>query len=226
MRGRRWAAGAAAVTAALGLLATISGCAYLVISVGTDLPAGDEAAALAPLAAMPLEAIEARPFQVLGVAVPATAQWRRIRRAWGEPELVVSAVWFGTGTAYCLAELGLAIEARRGEKAVALAPSGPRYGYSTRYRPGCGGGSLRVRNEAGANLLLTITRTAQGPLPPGELVVECDWPNLKDKLVGASINEQLHPYAERAMIGGIVLMAVAAWVWRVARRGPPAERGG
>src|ERR1043166_7903330 len=45
----------------------------------------------------------------INVVIPDTAQWQRIRRKWGAPEYVVSAVSTSRRDAYCLTDLNIGV---------------------------------------------------------------------------------------------------------------------
>ena len=154
------------------------------------------------------------------VVVPDTDQWRRIRRSWGEPDLIVAAL-SKDGPAWCLSDLAKSVEVTTRGNLIPLKPAAAGYGHSA----ACELSSFTFRASPAAELLVTVTKRDQLAWPIGDLVVRCDWPNAKDKLVGISIEndlQKLHPLAGAGAIIGLLLLALASdfWRWRRQTVGP------
>jgi hypothetical protein len=203
---------AAIITGALGLLIFCPG-AILLISTMSGLNMEDEGTALAPLASVPLDSIRKQPPTAMKVVIPATAQWKRIRRKWGAPEFIISAVSSRRHLAFCLADLKIGIEVFEHGNPVHTEISGAPYPYSTN----CGGSSLRFKAAPGTELRIAISSIGDRPQPSGEIVVLGSWPDTKDKLVGDALDRELRPFADGASILGLILIALSILFWR--RRG-------
>src|SRR5882724_6206310 len=96
-------------------------------------PASHEEAQVAfePLASLSLARIEAQGYTDLSVIAPNNATWQRIRRVWGDPCYLITAVSPSRKNMYCFSKLGLGIQLETGSDSVALeAASEPLYGYS------------------------------------------------------------------------------------------------
>src|SRR3982074_2486759 len=76
--------------AVAGLLLLIPGT-LSVPSMMFGLKSGDDQVALTPLASVGLDRIGTAPL-ITKLVIPDTPQWRRIRRVWGEPAFIISAV--------------------------------------------------------------------------------------------------------------------------------------
>jgi hypothetical protein len=150
------------VVAAVGFLLSCGGV-ILLISTLSGLNPEDEATALAPIASGSLGAIAGQEMTVMKVVVPDTAEWQRIRRRWGAPEYLLSAVSSGRRDAYCLPDLKIGINVSQNGNPVQTQTSGAAYGYSAN----CSGGSLRFQAIPGTELHVAIASMGQRQLPPG-----------------------------------------------------------
>lgn len=173
------------------------------------LQPGDDRVALAPLASVPLDRIGRVRSLTTAVVIPDTPQWTRIRRVWGDPEFVISAVSSARSFAYCIPDSGLKIIAGRQGTLIPLVSSYAPYGYSW----DCAGSSLKFRATPGTKIVLTIAKTDERTLPPGGLIVMSDWPNVKDKIVGVMLDQELRPWITAMSISGFVLLVAAAYVF-------------
>jgi len=182
----------------------------LLISTMLGLNMEDEGTALAPLASVPLDSIGKQPLTEMSVVIPDTAQWKRIRRRWGEPEFIISAVSLGHSLAFCLADLKIEIKVFEHGNPVHTEISGAPYPYSTN----CERSSLRFKAAPGTELRVVISPQADQPEPSGQIVVLGSWPNTKDKLVGGALDRELRPFAEGASILGLILIPVSILFWR------------
>jgi len=73
---------------------------------GTRPNNDDVSSALKPLTRIHLDSIDEKPLSV-ALIIPNTARWTRIRKAWGEPEFVFSAIDPTGRFAQCLPEMGM-----------------------------------------------------------------------------------------------------------------------
>ena len=84
--------------------------AALLLSTVFGLKPEDQVTALAPMASVSLNAIGKEGETVMKVLLPRSAQWQRIRRRWGAPAYVFSAVSPTRRDVYCLPDLSIGIE--------------------------------------------------------------------------------------------------------------------
>jgi hypothetical protein len=200
---------AAIIAVAVGLLIFCPGV-ILLMSTMFGLNIEDERTALAPLASIPLDAIGKQPLKAMKVVIPDTAQWKRIRREWGTPKFIISAVSSGRLLAFCLADLKIGIEVFEHGNPVHAEVSGAPYSYSAN----CGGSSLGFEAAPGTELRVVISPLGQRPWPSGEIVVLGSWPDTKDKLVGGALDRELRPIAVCASILGLILIGLSIAFWR------------
>jgi hypothetical protein len=171
----------------------------------------DDAIALQPLIRIPFASLHDQPLTAM-LAIPNSAQWARIRRIWGEPELVISASYPTGRTLMCLPSLPLRIAVADANGTAIRLQSGPSpYGFSD----SCSGSSLRFQTKGGSVLTLTITKVDSRPVPAGDVIVVADWWNTKDKLVGVALDEQIGGLLKRLSMAGILFIALGAMllVW-------------
>ena len=200
------------ILAILGILIVLPSALLLGRLVGR-LRDEDPSVALAPLASVPLARVGKH--HALKVVVPDTDQWRRIRRSWGEPDLIIAAL-SKDDPAWCLANLAKVEVMMRGNL-IPLKRATAGYGHSA----ACELSSFTFRAPPAAELLVTVTKRDQLTWPIGDLVVQCDWQNTKDKLVGISIENDLqkfHPLAGAGAIIGLVFLALSSDLWRWRRQ--------
>jgi hypothetical protein len=158
-----------------------------------SLNSDDEMTAVSPLARIPLDQLANSGSAAVIVTVPHNAQWARIRRRWGDPSYFVGAVEYPeTARAIrCFDELGISVEIRTKIGIVSLQPAkGPPYGYSAR----CPDAGFEFHAPAGTDLTIRAS-SPRHPMPAGELVVLCNWENLKDKIVGIMLAESFRKMA-------------------------------
>lgn len=183
---------------------------------GTRLKNDDVWSVAQPVARIHLADIGANPLSVTFV-IPATTHWMRVRRAWGEPEIVLVAIGPTRSLALCLTGMPLRIELRSSTgRVIALRPSYPPYGYSDECVSSC----LRFRAGVGEELTFTMATTGAGmsSAVSGDLVVVGAWYNEKDKLVGLALEEDLDSDVKWLLLAGglFVLPGVALFVRRSA----------
>jgi hypothetical protein len=206
-----------------GLLLLVPGAALLIASL-YDLTDQDAETALAPLTSIPLDEIGKRLRMVTKLAIPDTAQWKRIRREWGNPDFIIEAVSTQQQIAYCLPNLGMAIDIHEHGNRIPMEasyqPLYPIYGYP----PDCERGTIKFRATPGTGIQIDILRPMSQPLPPGELIVVSYWPYMKDNLVGLSLEREARPFLTGATAMGAILIVLGVCLQRrgVLRRVPDA----
>jgi hypothetical protein len=198
---------------AVGLLVFSIATTLLIRNTVHGLTDEDVKAVFKPLVNIPLDSIDKRPFQRTRTAVPDTAQWQRVRREWGSPEFVISAVSLEREYAYCLRGLQMTINVFQDGRPIPLKTSYPPYGYSA----DCPQPSLRFQAGTGREIQVEIAYLSGRTLPKGRLVFMADWPYEKDKLVGQLLERDLLPGLWRATIFGAILIALALYLRQRAR---------
>lgn len=199
-----WLVGASAILLLPGLL-------WMATS-EARLKHDDANAALQPLFRIPLNRIsEGRLSERL--TIPDSRQWTRMRKVWGEPEFVISAVDQTGRTLICpfipvqvnlTDPSGSIIRFRRG---------GPPHGYSA----SCSESSLRFQATPGDTMTLGITTDRERALPGGYLIVVPDWWNTKDKLVGLALDDEIEFLVRWTSLVGILFL-VAGVILTIRRR--------
>ena len=173
----------------------------------------DALVAFRRLAGVPLSQAESHRGAEITATIPSDASWRRIVRHWGDPGYIIGAASPGSRHyMYCLKDLSVHVQARIGDKPVDLetAEYAP-YGYSLDCRPA----GLRFRAPQGAVVQIRF-ETAGHSHQAADLVVEPYWTaGTKDRLVGISIQEDLHVRALATALGvaGIIAISVAAFLF-------------
>jgi hypothetical protein len=192
---------------AIGGLLVLSGVLWIAGS-GTRLNDDDVSSALKPLTRFHLDSIDEKPLSVT-LIIPNTARWTRIRKAWGDPEFLFSAIDPTGRFALCLPEMPVRIELRDPTgRVIALRPGSGPYGYSTN----CESSSLRFRAAVADELTLEVAKTVGvSTVPAGDLIVVGDWFNTKDKLVGVGLDKDVAFLVKWTLIAGsLLVLSVAA----------------
>jgi len=194
-----------------GLMLTLISAGFLCLIPGAlwlrdrNLSEDDAAAAVRPLARIPLHQFEESGSSAVIFTIPNDAQWKRIRSAWGEPAYLVAAVEQPEGhrMILCLDQLGMRVEATRQSGPVELrtAKGCCPYGFFA----ACPDSGLEFRATPGNDITLHAASTAHS-LPKGELIVICNWNDLKDKIVGIMLAEDLWRISKFATPAGLILM--------------------
>jgi hypothetical protein len=195
---------------AVGGLVLLALGAVFLIPILRGLNDEDVRAALTPLTRIPLAQVEGTVSSTLKLLVPDAPQWTRIRREWGNPEFIVSAISSTKQFAYCLGDLDIGIQIYQHGGQVPVEVSYPPYGYST----DCSRSSLRFQAVPGSELEIRVSRSGQSSLPSGELIIVAYWPDTKDKLVGRSLDRQLRPAATSVTGLGAALITLAVYLQR------------
>jgi hypothetical protein len=194
---------------ALGLLVLAAG-SFLAFIRMRDLSPADANVALANLTDVELDRIPSRDSLAISVVIPDTPQWARIRRVWGTPDFLIAAV-SPAKSLYCLPTLPVTIAVIQGGDQIQTEPAGAPYGHSSV----CELSSFKFNAAPGTRLTVGVAKNGTEPLPPGDLIVVGSWWNTKDKLVGVSLDQELRSVPTIAMVGGFVLVLLAAsLIWR------------
>src|ERR1051326_8082000 len=127
----------------------------------------DARVALQPLKRIQLARIDQRSFSVTFM-IPNTIQWTKIRKKWGEPELVISLVDATGRFALCLPEVPVRIELIDSTgRVIPLQPDDGPYGYST----SCQSSSLRFHADPGSEVTLKLAGQETGTVPAADLII-------------------------------------------------------
>ncbi|HXI41797.1 MAG TPA: hypothetical protein VNH83_17565 [Bryobacteraceae bacterium] len=186
----------------------LSAGAYMYLA--GDLNSDDEMTAVSPLLRIPLDQLANSGSAAVIVTVPHNVQWERIRRKWGDPGYFVGAMNYPetAGQIHCLDELGIIVEVKANTGAVLLrAARHHPYPYWAR----CLSAGYEFRASPGTELTIRAT-SARHPMPTGELIVLCNWENLKDKTVGVMLTEDMHRIAAYPVGIGLAMMLAGTFV--------------
>jgi hypothetical protein len=146
----------------------------------------------------------------LTATTPNDASWRRIIRNWGNPGYIIGVVSPGPSHyMYCLKDFDVRVQVRIGDELASLktAEYAP-YGYSVDCTPA--GLQFRARPGTAVQIHLEAALHSHRPV---DLIVEPYWTvGTKDRLVGISIQEDLHlrALANASGIAGIIAISFAA----------------
>jgi hypothetical protein len=176
----------------------------------------DERIAFEPLIRIHLDKIDEKPISA-AIMIPNTAQWRKIRRVWGEPEFVISAINSVSRDTVALPGWMRTELVDSTGRIIPLRTGNPSYGHS-----GSTTDCLRFHAVPGSELTLRLAGTKAGTAPVGDLtlVVEGDWFNTKDKLVGLSLNEDLQSLVTWLSVLGLLLLVAATGIFFFANPRP------
>lgn len=172
---------------ALGILFLLPGVVWLL---GRGISQDDAEVACGPLARIPLDQLENLGSAAVVVTIPDSAQWKRIRHAWGDPDYLVAAVESPQSAQiiHCLDELGINIDVIVKSVHIPLKPAlGRPYGY----RGTCPQSGVEFRAAPGSDATIRVAAPRRH-MPAGELVLMCYWKKgVKDKLAGIALEEEL-----------------------------------
>lgn len=142
------------------------------------------------LVAVPLRRVQKERWLNLTVTIPDDAAWRRIRRHWGDPGYIITAVApEPKNYLYCLKDLGINVQAMLDREPLSLQTAiHPPYGYSIDCKPA----GLVFRAPPGVTIQIHFD-VQDGPLRDIDLVVQPYWTvGTKDHLAGISLEQELH----------------------------------
>jgi hypothetical protein len=179
---------------------------------GNYLSPQEERAAFAPLIDAPVMPNgDTRPA-TLSFTIPDSRDWKRIRSLWGDPAYLVGVVSSSRPQfIYCRNQLDLDVRLFVDSRVVRpetahIAP----YGYTSLCEPV----GLTFAARPGANVNLIATARAKTYGEPLRLIVQAYWmAEVKDRLVGSAIDDQLHLGIiwKAFVILGAALIAFASW---------------
>jgi|SRR5579862_3107249 len=120
--------------AVLGLLVFVPGAVLFVCTL-RSLTREEDLVAENPVATIPLDQFGRQASTEVNVIIPDSRQWKRIRRDWGDPDFIISAVSSERQLfAYCLADLGMRAEVYQHGKPIP-GSAGRKWEISRRSRP-------------------------------------------------------------------------------------------
>ena len=202
-----------------GLVLFTVGGGYLATSQPTE---DDVSVAFHPVARLTLDSFKPDSTVRLKFRVPGTAQWSRIRKAWGDHGYAVFGVSRRNGGELIIpfSELDLDVKVARAGKQMRMERLEEWiYGYSsdtTDY-------GVLFRPNPGDQLEVSVTRRSAS-LAQGDLVIAPFWnAYAKDHIVGAIIDSELRPYAWTITVLGIASLTLSASLGVLTRRQPPAS---
>lgn len=181
-----------------------------------SLRAGDLGLALAPIHELPLEGLSNGGSATFTFSIPNDRRWMRIWRAWGDPGYAVVAVTPDRRTTYCFEKLGIDVQVTVGSDPTRTeAALEPLYGHSAQCMP------IGIKFKAGPGDQVTIrTTTKAESTPRGYLLVVASWPpELKDRIVGLDINDELRRPIWVIGVAGLFCFGLAS-VWALKHRAP------
>jgi hypothetical protein len=171
--------------------------------------AEDAELAVTPAVRLPLDALKRAGSASVIFEVPAGVQWTRIRDEWGDPDYVVFGVARSNGSVVSWSSLGVAVTASIAGRSLPVEPAtAAAYGYSS----GAQDPGVVIRPAPGARVRVDFAASNPDPGPATEIVVKPEWPGMKDRLVGVTLNLNLRPHIRAASVCGVLLLAVAAFI--------------
>ena len=171
--------------------------------------AEDAELTVTPAAQLPLDALKKAGSVSVIFEVPAGAQWTRIRDHWGDPDYIVFAVDKRDRSVVSWSSIGVAVTASVASRPLPVeAASAAPYGYSSSARdPG-----VVIRPGPGARVRVDFAVASGDAGPVSEILIQPDWPFMKDRLVGVALTPHLRPHIRVAAVFGVLLLAVAAFL--------------
>jgi hypothetical protein len=145
----------------------------------------------------------------------------RIRRAWGDPDFVFAALSVDRQLQYCFDSVQVTVLS--GPELTDVGRSAAVYGYGPAYDASCHSTGRRFRLPPGEPAYMQLAGATDGMPSDAEIVLIHTWPNTKDKLVGAAIDQDLRKYANGAMVAGIFAIVFSAILFMWPRRKSPAS---
>ena len=175
---------------------------------------------LQPLIQIPVEQIAGQKTTELNFITPGPPAFPpSIRRAWGDPDLVIAAISEARRSQYCFDSVAVTVLA--GPQLRDLGRSGAIYGYASAYNTSCNsiGREFRLRPDETASIQLAVTGSA---IPSGaEIVVMPTWAYTKDNLAGLSIDEDLRRIAKWSMVAGMFTILFSGFLFVLSKRKTP-----
>ena len=155
----------------------------------SSLSPADAQTVMMPLKVVPLEQIAKDGSIAFDIVVPSETSWKKIRAAWGDPGYLISIVSPDRRTLTCFDKHELDVRLSDDSGAIhSESANSPLYGYSSE----CINVGTKFNASPGDRVRLQVTYSGRPPQLRGDLMVTAYWgPEIKDKLVGLSINEEL-----------------------------------
>jgi len=198
----------------LCVIGALLGIPQIWSSTKTSLRPGDEKIAFTPLYRTGLENLDQG--ATFSVTIPNNEAWRRIRRAWGDPEYVIAPVSPDLETMYCLDTWDIELQARvDGRPLPTQTANSAPYGFSVSCSSPVG---VRFNAAPGSRVEIRVDKVRHGMASKGDLIVTTYWWDGKDKLVGIALDRDLRiPFLIMAAAGilclgsgGVLLLLVPA----------------
>jgi hypothetical protein len=167
----------------------------------------NEVLAQQPLRTIPLDTLTPG-VHTIYVKIPDSAEWKHIRRQWGEPGYIV-AVSSSSKSKYlrCMnpQRLSVSLQGSSGRPLKTQAPEGAPYGYSAE----CSSPGIRFEASSGSVVTLQVYRSAELGDTGDYLIVAPFWNSgIKDHIVGSLLDQDLAPVFDiSAVIGALMLVA-------------------
>jgi hypothetical protein len=190
-----------------GVLMLVPGACVLVRSAPT---ADDAGAAFTEVVRIRLDSFRSG-FPIKFVfSVPATAQWTRLREAWGDHGYIVYAERKKSSTPWIIpfSELNLDVSVSHAGRSLAVErPAGCPYTISSDTAD-C---AVAFKPHPGEVLDVILTARRPESLPSGDVVIKPSRDGYeKDRIVGTMLDADLRPYLLAVSALGIVLLIAAA----------------
>lgn len=199
-----------------GIVLLLPGACTLVVSEPTEEDVGE---AFRPVARIGLDSFKSGTPVRLFFRVPATAQWARIRKAWGDYGYIAFCATEKEGGRWVIPFSSLHLDltvTRAGENVSLERAQYAPYAYSSG-----GDVGLSFKPRPGDELEITITARQPEVLPEGHLIIQPSWDTYaKDHIVGAMLESELRPYVRGTAALGIVLLIANSAIAIAATRRP------
>ena len=178
----------------------------------------DVAVAATPVVRISLDSLAVGVPCRLFVRIPDSAQWGRIRAAWGDQGFVIFATDPARRSIIPFGTLNLEVEIT-GRDATVLSKERPAeapYGYSYASEAG-----FRFMPRPGDELTIVVKRSEPIALPDrrANFIVQPYWDSyMKDRMVGAHVETEFGPYVNAVVVAVGVLMLATSSVLGLLRR--------
>ena len=174
----------------------------------------DAGVAFTEVARLRLESFKAGSLIKLVFRVPNTAQWERLRQAWGDHGYIMYAERKEDATPWIIpfSKLKLDVTVSRAGRSVSVQKStGCPYMISVSSSSDTDDCAMAFKPTPGEELEIALTPRGSENLPAGDFVIQPYWGGYeKDRIVGAMIDSDVRPYALGAGAIGIVLLIASS----------------
>jgi hypothetical protein len=190
-----------------GVLMLLPAACTFVRSAPTDDDAG---VAFTEVVRMRLDSLTPGSPVKLVFRVPATAQWKRLREAWGDHGYIVYAERKENATPWIIpfSKLNLDVTvSHAGRSLVVERSSGCPYAISSETED-C---AVAFKPSPGDELEIALMSRGTEKPPAGDFVIKPYWGGYeKDRIVGAMIDSDVQPYVLGAAVIGVVLLIASS----------------